>query len=468
VLKKKILLVFASSPLSVTAQIVHTPPLGIGYIASFLLREGHTVKIVDLQVQQESLIFKDLDFDIIGVSSITPNFSKACELIKAIKERGFRGRVVIGGSHATALPEQALRLSGADLVCIGEGEAAMTKLANDVPLGDICSLGWIENGNFKPGQADTITESLDNYPFPAFQLFDLARYGSFHMVMVPAGTKDGIIITSRGCPFSCDFCSKISPTIRFRSPENIVSEIRQMKQQFGYKRFSFIDDCFNANPKRAKEICRRIIQEKLEIAFSLPSGVRADLLDEELVGLMKESGCTAANIGVESWDDAVRSSMNKKLNREAAITAVQLLRKHGIVCTAYFIMGHYYDTLESLQRNIDAVKELGADFFQFAKFVPMPGSRIYKRITEEGRIRDVDFSKFSIFGDASVMEHPRLSNDDIDAAIKRAYRKAAFRLRTIRIIIQHPIIGWNVMRNIGQVAGMIKFKSNIRRAAIRS
>ena len=456
-MKKKILLVFAHTQVSVTSMTVHTPPLGIGYIASFLLREGHSVKIVDLQVQPDDLIFADLDFDFIGLSVLTPHFLRACELVKAIKERQFRGLIVIGGAHATALPEASLRQSGADLVCVGEGEAAMTKLAGGLPVADINGFGWLEDGKFRQNKIDDMAESLDHYPKPAFQLFDLKRYGSYNMAIVPPGTKDGIIITSRRCPFACDFCFKIGHRVRFRSPENIVSEISQLKTDFGYTKFSLIDDCFNANPPRAKEICRQIIREKLGITFTLPNGIRGDLLDDELAGLMKEAGCIGANIGVESWDDEVRAKMNKKLLREDASNAVKLLQQRGIICTAYFIMGHYHDTPESLQKNIDAVKALDADFFQFSKFTPMPGSPIYNKISAEGRLKELDFSKFSIFGDVSLMEHPRLSDAEIDSAIKIAYRKAAFRWRTVKVILQHPIIAWNVLRNIGQVGRMIKF-----------
>ena len=461
-MKKKILLIYVYAPVSVTTLIAHTPPLGVGYMSSFLLQAGHTVKVVDLQVQPESKVFEDLDFDIIGISTLTPYFPKACALIKAIKDRQFKGKVVIGGAHVTALPALSLEQSGADLVCIGEGEPVMTKLANQIPVEDIPGLGWMEEGKFRQTKVEAVTAPLDSYPFPAFELFDLERYGSLSMAIVPPGTRDGIIITSRGCPFSCDFCFKISSQIRFRSPENIVSEIKHLKSKFGYHTFSFIDDCFNANPQRAKDICRLIIQEKLGITFTLPNGVRANLVDDELAGLMKAAGCFRANIGVESWDDEVRSKMNKRLKRQEAIHAIKCLQKYGINCTAYFIMGHYYDTVASLQRDIDAIKELDADFFQYSKFIPMPGSPIYDKIVGEGRIKEKDFSKFSLFGDASLMEHPLLSSAQIDLAIKHAYRQATFRWRTVWVILQRPVILWNVLCNIGNVARRFKLTTSVK------
>jgi radical SAM superfamily enzyme YgiQ (UPF0313 family) len=119
-------------------------------------------------------------------------------------------------------------------------------------------------------------------------------------------------------------------------------------------------------------------------------------------------------------------------------------------------MGHYHDTQTSLRRNIKAVKELDADFFQFSKFIPMPGSQIYNRILKEGRIRENDFSCYSIFGDAELMEHPVLAGEQIDHAIKSAYRNAACRLRTILVILKCPVIALNVLRNIRQVAKIIK------------
>jgi anaerobic magnesium-protoporphyrin IX monomethyl ester cyclase len=459
-LKMKILLIFSYECVSVTTQTVHTPPLGIGYIAGALLKDGHIVNIVDLQVQSVNNIFKYLDYDIIGISSLTSHFHMACSLIRDIKAAGFKGRIIIGGAHATAIPERSLRESCADLVCSGEGEASMVKLANGESLENIGGLGWLENGKYRQNIECYYSEHLDDYPPPAFHLFELGCYGSYNMAIVPPGTRDGVIMTSRGCPYSCDFCFKLNKCIRFRSPENIVAEICRLKAEFGYTKFSFIDDCFNANPKRAKDICRLIIRECPGIIFTLPNGIRANLVDDELAELMQAAGCIGANIGVESWDDDVRAKMDKKLKKEDAINAVRTLRRKGIICTAYFIMGHYHDSVESIKRNIEAVKELDADFFQFSKFIPMPGSLIYKRIEEEGRIQEQDFSKYSIFGDASLMEHPSLTAGEIDAAIKTAYRKAAFRFRTLKVLFSNPIIILNVLLNFGQVTRMTKFKSS--------
>lgn len=453
---KKVLLVYSHAPVSVTMPPDYTPPLGVGYIAGMLLREGHAVKIVDLQVQSRNRVFEDLDFDFIGISVLTPYFPCACELIRALKDREFKGKIVIGGPHVTALPEQSLAQSGADYACVGEGEKSMARLVAGTAAEDTPGIGWAKDGVFRQTPIAESPASLDDLPFPALHLFDLKRYGSLSKTFVLPGTRDGIIITSRGCPFSCDFCFKVSKGVRFRSPESVVSEIKQLKDQFGYTSFSFIDDCFNGNLKRAKDICRSIIREDLGIAFTLPNGVRADLLDDELAGLMKQAGCLSANIGVEAWDDDVRFKMNKRLSREDAINAVRIFRKHGIFCMAYMIVGHYHDTTASLQRQIDAIKELDADFFQYSKFIPMPGSPIFNRIVEEGRIQETDFAKFSIYGDAGLMIHPTLSTREINSAIRIAYRQSTFRWRTICTMVRRPVIAWNLLRNFRQNARRIK------------
>lgn len=455
--KKKILLVYSYAQASVTVGVARWPPLGLGYMASFLLREGHEVKIADLQVQPEESIFANLDADLIGVSMVTSSYQAGCQLIKKLRARGYGGRIVIGGPHVSPLPEDSLRQSGADVACVGEGEALMVKLAAGLPPSQLPAACWLDNGRFVQNPPAAVQAPLDSYPFPAYELFELERYAAFSRIIEPPGEKVGILVTSRGCPFSCDFCFRLDSRIRFRSPENIVAEIVSLKERFGYASFYFADDCFNADPPRAKEVCRTIIARGLNIKFALPNGIRADLLDDELAGLMRRAGCTEANIGVEAWDDEVRGKMGKRLKRESALTAVRLLQRHGIICTAYFIMGHFHDTPESLLRNIEAPRELNADFFQFTKFVPMPGSQIYGKLLAEGRIREKDFSKFSMWGDVNFLAHPTLTNEQIDLAIKRAYRRAAFRWRVVMVFLEHPRLVWNLLRNIGHVAERLKF-----------
>ncbi|OSM07039.1 B12-binding domain-containing radical SAM protein [Magnetofaba australis] len=453
------LFVFAYEETNISQMKVHTPPLGIGYMAAFLKQAGHSVRAVDLQVQHKQDVFDNMDgVEMVGISILTNYFEHAVDLVSELRERGFNGKIVLGGPHVTALAEESLRDSGADYACVSEGEEVMLDFAAGKPGEEIPGICWIENGEFRQNPMRAFNKPLDEYPFPAIEVFQLERYGSYNMTLVSPSTRDGIIMTSRGCPFRCDFCYRddINKRMRMRSAENIVAEIKQLKERYGYRKYSFIDDCFNANIKQAKRICQAIIDAKLDIIFTLPNGMRADLVDDELAGLMKKAGCIGANIGVESWDEGVAEKMDKRLKKDEVINAVQLFRKHGIICTAYFIMGHYWDTKESVKRNIEAVKELGADFFQFTNFVPVPGSPAYNMLRREGLLDIKSFREYSLFGSKLLFKHPILSETDIHSSIRIANQKAAFRLRTLVVMLKRPIILWNVFRQFGQIMALTK------------
>ncbi|MBF0455474.1 MAG: B12-binding domain-containing radical SAM protein [Magnetococcales bacterium] len=453
------LFVFSYEETNISQIKVHTPPLGIGYMAAFLKRRGHGVRGVDLQVQKRSDVFDNLDgVDMVGISILTNYFEQAVDLVAELREKGFKGKIILGGPHVTALPEPSLRDSHADFVCVSEGEEVMVDFAEGIPGKEIQGVGYLQDGHYRSNPLRPFSTPLDDYPFPAIEIFKLERYGSYNMTLVPPSTRDGIIMTSRGCPFRCDFCYRddVNKRMRLRSAENIVDEIRQLKERYGYRKFSFIDDCFNANIKQAKRICQHIIAANLDIIFTLPNGMRADLIDDELAKLMHQAGCIGANIGVESWDTTVAEKMDKRLKKEATIQAVKLFRKHNIICTAYFIMGQYWDNKESLKRNIEAVKELNADFFQFTNFVPVPGSPAYGYLHEKGLLDIKTFREFSLFGSKLLFKHPELSEEDIHASIRIANQKAAFRLRTLLVMLKRPIILWNVLRNFGQILSLTK------------
>ena len=238
--------------------------------------------------------------------------------------------------------------------------------------------------------------------------------------------------------------------MRFRSPENIVEEIAYQKERFGIRDFGVLDDCFNANIKRAKRICTLILERDLDITLGFSAGIRADHFDEELAHLLKKAGSKFLAFGVETMDEYVSDKIHKKLELDKVKQAVKICRKNGIISYLFFIIGHYWDTKDSVEKTIQGSLELDADFNQYANLMPIPGSEVYSLLAEEGRLTFRDYHEFSPFfniGSGKLLfSHPNLSDQDVVNYTRQARNKSLFRIRTVLVLLKHPKVIVNTLR----------------------
>ncbi len=322
--------------------IKHMPLLGPIYLGTILKNEGH-----DVTIHNENL--KELDFsklkdsDVLGISMISSTAPRGYEIAEIFRSLNPRGRVIIGGSHATFLPEEAAQY--ADHVVKGEGELVISDL--------------IRNGGEKIIEGKPV-ENLDDLPFPDFSLIDGFKK---RMLVTP-------ISTSRGCPHDCVFCS-VSPMFgrryRFRTTESIIQELSRYK----HKHVFFYDDNFTANKKRTEELLNRMIENKLTTRWT--AQVRADVAkDEDLVKLMAKAGCRRLCIGFESMDPEVLERYNKKQTPEDTVNCIKVLHKHGIKVHGMFISDGYTDVYH----------KLGVDSLQLSILTPLLGSSLYTAIKD--------------------------------------------------------------------------------------
>lgn len=330
-----------------------TGPLILGGI---LKRAGHHVEVYE-ELNGKLNYTKLYEADVVCISIMTSNSKRGYELADMVHKDG-RGRVLIGGMHASALPEEAAE--HADQVIVGEGE----KVILDV----------VENRRSEHIVHAEPLCSLDEVPFPDYSI-----------LMTPV--KAANVLSTRGCPFRCTFCttSRMFAPYRQRSVENVIAELRMYKQM-GFKYMNFEDDNFTADKERAKAICRAMIKENLIFKETFFFG-RTDLAkDEELLDLLKEAHLTRVLIGIESLNQKALDSINKHQDIEDIKAAAAACKKHGIRMIASIVLGLDEDDQEDIERAVAFAMSIDAYQLQPAVLTPLPGTPVYDQLEKEGRL----------------------------------------------------------------------------------
>ncbi|MCF6460703.1 B12-binding domain-containing radical SAM protein [Clostridium sp. Cult3] len=340
-----------------------TGPLILG---SILKREGHEVEVYEE-------LYKDLepenidDADVICIYTMTSNAPRAYELANIFK-REYKKRVIIGGMHASALPEEALRY--ADQVVVGEAETVIVDLIE---------------GNIKEKivYAPPV-EDLDSIPFP-----------DYSVLKTPCQVAN--LMTSRGCPFSCIFCttSRMFYPYRYRSPDNVIEEL-EMYKEMGFEYVNFEDDNFTANRERAKKILTKMIQNDLVFNETFFFG-RTDLAkDEELLALLRDAHLNRVLIGIESLNQESLDYIDKKQKKEDIEYCGEMLEKYKIRLIASIVLGLDYDTKEDIRKAVKFSKKINAYQLQPAILTPYPGTPLYEQFEKEDRLLIKDWQYYDM------------------------------------------------------------------------
>jgi radical SAM superfamily enzyme YgiQ (UPF0313 family) len=363
-----------------------TPPLGLGYLASFLKANGVEVVLIDalrdalpLPALVERIVAQAPDA--VGISCLTAYFSECAELSRLLKERGVT--TIIGGVHPTFLPFQTLRDSAADFVICGEGENALLQLVKS----GFRSAGIA--GVYRRGELEAEPESivrgtpvaeLDALPFPDWEQMAPASYPKAPHGAIVERFPIGVVTTTRGCPYPCTFCASpgfYDRRIRFRSPENVVDEIEYLVKRFGVREIHFEDDNLTIRREHVAAICRLIIERGLKISWACPNGIRADKVDEPLIRLMKESGCYFFAFGIESANRQILDNIKKQESIETIRQAIEIADRVGISCQGFFIFGLPGETPETIEETIDFAVSSKLARAQFVILDVLPGAELW-------------------------------------------------------------------------------------------
>lgn len=419
---KKFLLITppAFTPKGDAPDINPVPPLGLGYLASVLERRGIEVKVFDSLVEGWGVVeeissdlirigaplkrieeeIRNFSPDVVGVSNLFSRQSKNAHMLyEIIKKIDQNITVVSGGAHPTVATEFVMRDKNVDYVVIGEGEQTLVKLVDHIE--GRCGIDTIDGISFRRGEEavyipkKTFIQDLDSLPFPARHLLNMEKYFG---LPTSHGKRRHIrfspIVTSRGCPANCTFCTahKVwGKPFRKRSPENVLKEMRELKYKYGIKEILFEDDNVTLDVKRAEEIFDMMIREGLEFEWDTPNGVAAFALNESLIRKMKESGCYKLNIAVESGNQSVLKNIIKKpLDLEKVKGIVDYGHKIGLEVSMFLIIGMPGETIEQMKESYRFAKRLGIYNPFVSVATPYPGSELYNLCVSKRYIKEED------------------------------------------------------------------------------
>lgn len=382
----------------------HNVPLGLAYLAAYLRQAGHEVRVFDPEpsgMPLELMWQKVENFrpDVVGVTSVTPNFMAARGLAMEAKRR-LGCLVVMGGPHANALPHSTLQgTPGLDAVIMGEGEIPMLAMAAEfdargkVDFNKIPGAAFFEAWKYRETPRPALISALDSLPYPARDQFDLRLYYRHRFFF--GGKKSATVLTSRGCPGQCTFCANICMGRKFRahSPERVVAELEHLVEKYGIRHFQIYDDCFTADPKRVSAICDLILAKKLKITWGAFGRVNT-LLDEALIMKMKRAGCEHILLGTESGSQRILDLMKKGTTLAMAEKCCALLRKHGIIYSNSFIIGGEGETEATVMETISFAKKLKADLVNFVILIPFPGTQVFEKYFKDYDRPDTDWSNW--------------------------------------------------------------------------
>lgn len=394
-----------------------TPPLGLAYIGAVLENSGHDVKIYDCIIEdyenaktcgdtrtfgsfeKAKKAIKTLSPEFVGITCpYSIMFENALKIARMTKETNNDIKTLIGGAHPSALPKICASKKGIDYVVIGEGEETAKKIIEGDKPEKLDGVVFKKGNKIIIKPKTRFIKNLDYLPFPARHLLNMNEYLNMpsHCGYVKRKPHTNII-TSRGCPGKCVFCSiqcVWGNTWRMRSAKNVLDEIEMLVNDYCIREIHFEDDNLTLNRKRAKEIFQGIIERKLDISWTTPNGVAINTLNDELLRLMKKSGCYALSFGIEHGDARMQKEVVKKIvPKEQAKKVVKECKNLGIWTHGFFIVGLPQETRETYNNTLNFAKEACFDSASFFIALPLPGSPLFEQF--KGK---VDFNELRTFG----------------------------------------------------------------------
>lgn len=387
----------------------HTFPMGFGALAAVLKRDGHDIKVwsQDMHHWPDDYLRTYLDenkFDVVILSVIAGyyQYKKVLGLSKAINESKQRPFFAMGGYGPTPEPEYFLKKSGADVVCMGEGEITICKLMKELEtqkkksgsykpgswLMEVPGVAWLdgEDKKLKKTLRAPLVHDLDTLPQIPYELFPMEYYRMMRLPKVKPTDFVFPLMSARGCSFKCTFCYRMDPGYRVRSPENLLDEVELLHRKYGITYIGFQDDLLMSSVQHTEAVCKEFLKRDLPVRWSCNG--RLNYCSEELLQLMKDAGCAFINYGIESLDQTVLNNMKKGLRPETIEQGIKDTLKVGISPGLNFIFGNKGDNKETIKKAVDFLCKYD-DFAQkrtIRPVTPYPGSPLYYDAIEMGSL----------------------------------------------------------------------------------
>jgi radical SAM superfamily enzyme YgiQ (UPF0313 family) len=398
-------------------------PIGLAYLAAVLKTNGHEVTVVDCpasRMDHDQLKAKIASFepDVVGITSMTPTIQSTLLSARVAKEACPDAVVTLGGPHATFMDRQILEQEAAvDVVVRGEGEQTLLEMAQNVA--DSKSLHKIDGITLRHGDQIVQTpnrpfiQKLDELPYPAYDYFQLDRYRLFGKLFLP-------IITSRGCPFQCSFCTTsriLGKEYRTRSPKNIIDELEFLKSTYGADAFTFYDDTLTLDKNRIFKICEGIKTRKINLPWDCQT--RVDQVSREILAEMRETKCQQVFFGVESGCQEILDAVKKRTTVEQNATAIKLAKEAGLFVAISIMIGYPGENRDMLKQTLDFIRKTEPDDVYLCVATPYPGTELRRLVEEMGLKMSADWGLYDTV--TPVFENPLLPAEDIVKLRKEFY-----------------------------------------------
>ena len=412
-------------------------PLSLTYLAATLERAGHDVEIIDanaLKYSKEQLvsILKNKNIGLIGFTTTTLAYHQENEWIKYVKDNLPDIPIIVGGKHAWYYPEEIMKNYFVDYAFNGEADFGIVELADALEKSNLAQLKnikglWYKSGNkvYSNGIADPIA-NLDDLPFPARHLLPLGKYGTF----ITKRQKYSTMMTTRGCPARCTFCDGHLEKFRFRSAKNAVEEI-QLAYDMGVREIELYDDSFTAHKKRAIEIAKEIKERKLDLSWDIRT--RVNMVDGEILKVLKSAGCQRINLGIESADPQILRNLKKDITLDQVEKAVLLSKKLGLEVFGYFILGSPGETIQTIRKTLAFSQKYPFDYVQFTRMTALPRTELYRQFMEERKYDYwLEYTQGKHLDKQIELVNTELTDQQVTQAVKDAYK--GFYLRPKQVI----------------------------------
>ena len=386
-------------------------PLGLGYIASVLREDEFEVEVIDINAyrwgkREVEEKIENADFDVAGIGAIVTVYGYVKWLIEVIKKKHAGKKIVVGGSVGTSIPHIILGKTGADIVCMGEGEATVVELMKaleerEEALHDVDGI-WFrtQNGKVFRNRPRQSIRDLDPLPWPAWDLFPMDIYlknpvGAPNRNKWIDGGANGAVPLSmningtRGCPYKCIYCYHdfMGLRYRYRSPESIIKEMRFLHDAYGVNYFHFTDDEYCLRKDFIYVFCKKLRKE-FDNGITWGCAGRVNLITEDLIATMADAGCILIGYGIESGSQKMLDAMKKNVTVKQAKEAVRLTKKYLGWADCSFMIGTPGENRETIQETIDFCKEMELTPEVIFFITPYPGTELYRMAREQGKIRD--------------------------------------------------------------------------------
>lgn len=363
-------------------------PFGVGFLTGYLLHKGKNVVTIDEEVTPltdnilEEYVRNATPPYTFGISCLTANVSRGCEIAKIIKEKYPESKVIFGGIHPTVLPEEVLKTQAVDFVVRNEGEATLLDLYEAIKEGrdyrGLPGISYMDDGKLIHNSARSLIDMKELPIFPYF-LFEKHRLKY----------DFGFLSSSRGCPYECIFCSQRSITgrsFRFLPTDKTIETLDVMINKYKQKSIVFSDDNFITNRKRVVELCNAICENKLNEKASFMCQLRGDAVNEEMLGYLKRANFNGISFGIETASERLMVLLKKSETVQENINGIKMAKQHGFKVAGTFILGLPTETKEERRQAYELARELDLDYVRFNNAVPYPGTELYEIAKRECRL----------------------------------------------------------------------------------